>query len=82
MTVKEIIIDYIKQHGFDGLCDLECGCGLDDFAPCGDVRDTCEPAYKRTREECAKCEQDCYLKEEDYNAFYCTKERKPDESNT
>ena len=37
MTAKEIIEEYLKSHGFDGLCHprTECGCGLDDLiGPC------------------------------------------------
>ena len=36
MTVREIVIDWLKAHGCDGLChcDSECGCRLDDFTPC------------------------------------------------
>ena len=49
MTIEVIIEKYLKDNGFDGLCDpaLECGCGLDDFMPCGGegVID-CQPAYK------------------------------------
>lgn len=47
-----MVIDIIKQHlidsGFDGLCnpDIECGCDLDDFQPCGEDFSQCRPAYK------------------------------------
>lgn len=47
-----MVIDIIKQHlidsGFDGLCnpDIECGCDLDDFQPCGEDFSRCKPAYK------------------------------------
>lgn len=54
MTIEDIIKQYLKDNGFDGLCnpDLECGCGLDDLMPCGGegVID-CEPAY---RHRCAE----------------------------
>jgi hypothetical protein len=50
MTVKDIIIEKIKQIGADGLCNIEsdCGCGLDDLMPCNDqfIYD-CEPAIKK-----------------------------------
>ena len=50
MTVKDIIADYLKKNGFDGLCDYDCGCGLDDLFPCeSEARCLgCEPAYKHT----------------------------------
>ena len=34
MTVHEIILEYLEEHGFDGLCTDDCGCLLDDLAPC------------------------------------------------
>ncbi len=35
MEVIEIIKDAIKNHPVaDGLCNDECGCGIDDLAPC------------------------------------------------
>ena len=47
MTTKDIIINYLKENGFDGLVqiDLECGCGIDDLAPCDQMAIDCEPAY-------------------------------------
>ena len=48
MYCKDIIMDWLKEHGYDGLVsiDLECGCGFDDFIPCDDIdMDECEPGY-------------------------------------
>jgi len=47
-TVENILRDWLKQHGYDGLCDLdaECGCSLDNFIPCGEVQMDCEAGYK------------------------------------
>ena len=36
MNVIEMVRKYIEDQGLDGLCNGACGCGLDDFAPCGD----------------------------------------------
>jgi hypothetical protein len=48
MTVKEIVKDWLKGHGYEGLCEDECGCGLDDFAPCADGPfPTCKPAMTK-----------------------------------
>jgi hypothetical protein len=49
MTVKEILIEWLKKHGYDGLCNPyhECGCGLNDFILCQVSCELCEPAYKR-----------------------------------
>jgi hypothetical protein len=51
MTVLEIVKDWLKEHGYDGLYlpigDGEaCGCSLDDFAPCGEIDGDCQAAYK------------------------------------
>jgi hypothetical protein len=44
MTVREIIEAYLKEHGYDGLCDDECGCSIDDLMEC--CSGFCEPGYK------------------------------------
>ena len=38
MDVKKMVYLFVERHGMDGLCnaEFECGCGLDDFAPCID----------------------------------------------
>ena len=48
ITVIEIISDYLKNNGYDGLYNEhdECGCGINDLAPCCDNPLECEPAYK------------------------------------
>lgn len=33
--VRGIIIEFLTAHGYEGLAGNECGCGLDDLAPCG-----------------------------------------------
>ena len=64
-NVLEIVRGWLKEHGYDGLCRDECGCGLDDLAPCdcapyGD----CKPAYKKPCTNCGQCDcgigDDCY----------------------
>jgi hypothetical protein len=50
MSVQEILIDWLKSHGYDGLClpREACGCGINDLCPCGYSCDDCEPAYAVT----------------------------------
>lgn len=49
-TVKEIIEEYLKKNGYDGLynADGNCGCCLDDLCPCGiEGIENCKVGYKR-----------------------------------
>ena len=56
MTAIGIIAEYLKAHGYDGLCnpDQECGCGLGDLAPCDGVGSECQPAYRHLCDACPK----------------------------
>jgi hypothetical protein len=40
MNAKSILVKGLRELGADGLClpELDCGCGLDDLAPC----ETCD----------------------------------------
>jgi hypothetical protein len=54
-NVREFLAKKLKEEGFDGLCnpDVECGCSIDDIAPCGYVNlDECIPAYSWSCHEC------------------------------
>lgn len=46
--VIEIVKAHLVSGGFDGLVmpDAECGCLLDDLAPCGGDISDCEPGYR------------------------------------
>ena len=47
MDVIEIVVDWLKQNGGIGLYRPgECGCGIDDLAPCGQIDGSCEMAAK------------------------------------
>jgi hypothetical protein len=32
---REMMADYLKEHGYDGLYCNECGCEIADLMPCG-----------------------------------------------
>ncbi len=34
MTIKGILEKWLKDNGYDGLCDNRCGCVMDDLMPC------------------------------------------------
>jgi len=54
-TVIEIVSEWLKENGYDGLCGDECGCILGDLMCCdSDMSLNCQPAYSR------KCNQDKY----------------------
>ena len=50
MNVKDIITDFLRGHGCDGLCNPfgECGCDLDVLMPCNEGCGQCVPAMKAT----------------------------------
>jgi len=54
INVRQIVVEYLKEHGFDGLQDsqCECGCETNDLMPCyslwsgsGNVP-ACQPGYR------------------------------------
>ncbi len=45
MNILAMVSERLKELGADGLCnDEECGCGLNDLAPCGTFPADCVPA--------------------------------------
>ena len=59
VDVKKIITDYLKQNGFDGLCNVDCGCGAGDMGICGNLNEECVPAY--LHENPNSCPSDCNI---------------------
>lgn len=49
-TALTILDEALVLKGYDGLVRLdgECGCTVDDLAPCGQDFASCRPAYKHT----------------------------------
>lgn len=45
--VLRIVCDYLVDHGYDGLCNTDegCGCQLIDLVPCDCGSTECVPAY-------------------------------------
>lgn len=46
--VTDIVVKYLEDNGFDGLCndEYECICIVDALAPCGEGWGSCMPGYK------------------------------------
>jgi len=68
MNIYDIIRRYLEDNGFDGLVseDYECGCILDDFAPC-ELMNNCVAAYKWPGDE---------------DSLFYMKTTKPEQDNT
>lgn len=61
MTVREIVEEYLKAHGYSGLVNQEvpCGCGCDDLFPCDDESHLeCEAGYVHHCDSCPLAEME------------------------
>jgi hypothetical protein len=78
ITAKEIVANWLREQGYGGLyCSQPCGCGLDDFMPCGEFGDECVPAYAVTG-RCSECKDPCDVFDEDSTGTVCYTTVKPD----
>ena len=62
MTIKEILANWLKENGFEGIVCHDCGCDADDLFPCIDGPDQyAQPAYRVPASEEVKAEHgdDC-----------------------
>ncbi len=46
ITVRQIVKEYLIKNGYDGLYDENCGCPVDDLAPCDTCIYDCRPGHK------------------------------------
>lgn len=59
MNVREIVAEYLKKNGYDGLYQDECGCPTDRLMPCnGESIETCTSGY-RHKLPCIDCPSLC-----------------------
>jgi len=50
LSIKEVIFEYAKTHGYTSLCNQEiaCGCTMKDFMPCGEINiEDCQFGYTK-----------------------------------
>ena len=76
LNVIEIVHKYMEENGYDGLHnDFECGCRIDDLAPCCETDGTCQVGYVVMLPEGTT---------DDYNTFWVcdSKDAKPWENDT
>ena len=80
MDVKEIVEEYLKANGYDGLYNyVGCGCALDDLDACGEISPCCEPGYKRICEiSCPIDKKECDLYAE--GCTWCISTNKPNDN--
>lgn len=67
-TVLEMVDQYLKAHGYDGLFrpDGECACQTSGLAPCDEIGTDCEAGYY-----VAGCPEDCG----EGHTFHITREK-------
>lgn len=62
MTVIEIVAEWLKANGYDGLVDVigECACLIDDLIPCDcEHIESCQAGKLVKLPECAECDTFC-----------------------
>lgn len=66
MTIPEIVTEWLKARGYDGLAGDECGCKLDDLMPCGEPHLVdCVPGHR------VKCSAACgEIHDEPYDGWH------------
>ena len=47
LNVKQILVEYLKSNGYDGLCNWGCGCGIDNLNYDNCISSNCKAAVKR-----------------------------------
>jgi len=53
VNVRDIIAEYLREHGYDGLwTDIDgCGCWAKDLMPCCSWTGACQPGIEATDED-------------------------------
>lgn len=56
MELSQIVEDWLKSNGYDGLfnADVHCGCKLDDLMPCGEPTSDCQAGYLVNNPGCSE----------------------------
>ena len=73
--VREIIIGYLEDEGFDGLLNTEqeCCCMSDDLGPCESGCLDCQPG-KNCKRDCDKCKDKDHCEASEWNYQMLTPE--------
>jgi len=48
LSIKEIVLKYLKENNFDGLfhSDMDCACDIEDLIPCDEPSVACTAGIK------------------------------------
>lgn len=76
-TVKDIVVEYLKANGYDGLAGRGCGCGIGWIGEC-ELFGDCRPAYLSNK-NCTKCTAQCDAYDPDRHPNECYKTEKPEQ---
>ncbi len=62
IEVREIIADWLKTHGYDGLyIPGECACEIDQLVPCDDACMSCLAGKWKSCTECNEDKAECSM---------------------
>ncbi len=56
MDIQDILIKWLVDNGYEGLCYENCGCGVDALMPCDEAHVGCEPAHDASPKEIKELE--------------------------
>lgn len=62
ITVIEMVVEYLKANGYDGLAGKDCGCEIDYLIPCGCFDTDCVAGHKVTKKEDCELHDTCELR--------------------
>ncbi|HDY90020.1 MAG TPA: hypothetical protein ENH82_18105 [bacterium] len=72
MNIREIVTEWLKNNGYDGLVNDDCGCNVSDLMLCDEPSINCEAGHQRY---CNGCKIECEDREE-YEIGGCVMEGK------
>jgi hypothetical protein len=73
MTVNEIVANYLKQNGFNGLFCDSCGCSIEDAPMCECFGADCAPGYEhKNKDTCPPdCKMNCFERRDMGGSWFC-----------
>ncbi len=69
-SMRDIVGEWLKQNGYDGLAGNECGCELGDLMCCDEPRADCVAGHKITC-PCSRADAEGGCEYEGFNNHWC-----------